>query len=71
MKPALQLVIQKNDFMQPVIDYVHEYGNVHLIHFDQDDEHFRIICDATEEQQERLDEVLREMLSKLNINSVV
>lgn len=69
MRPALQLVIQINDFMQPVIDYVHEYGNVSLIQFSQDETHFRVIYDATEEQQAELDDVLKEMINKLNANT--
>ena len=66
MKPALQIVIAINPYIQSVVDYVQQKDNVSLIQFGSDDKHVRIIYDATEEQQEGLDSVLNDMMEKLN-----
>lgn len=65
MKPALQMIIARNEHIQDVIDHINRPSNLYLIQYRADDTHIRIIYEANEEQAERFNTVLENMVNKL------
>lgn len=65
MNQAFQILIERNEHIPEILDYIYNPENMELIQLKQADNIYRIIFDATEEQLMKFSTLIGEVCEKL------